>query len=67
MGAAGDVDLAWLAGVRRVAIAVDASAPPHAVEDLVRSLRGLGPPHAGLPAVAREDLSATLPRRSSPT
>jgi 4-hydroxy-3-methylbut-2-en-1-yl diphosphate reductase len=38
-----EVDLRSLAGARRVAITADASAPPHLVDDLVRTLTGLGP------------------------
>src|SRR5690606_17931815 len=41
---AAEVDLRWLAGAHRIGIAADASAaPPHLVDDLVRTLTGLGP------------------------
>ena len=39
----GDVDPAWLRGVRTVGVTAGASAPERIVQDLVTSLRALGP------------------------
>jgi len=40
---AGQVDLRWLAGARRVAIVAGATPPPPLVDELVHCLSGLGP------------------------
>ncbi len=40
---AGDVDLGWLAGARRVGITAGASTPPQLVDGLLGCLAGLGP------------------------
>jgi 4-hydroxy-3-methylbut-2-en-1-yl diphosphate reductase len=59
---AGEVDLGWLAGARRVGITAGASAPPHLVDDLVRTLTGLGPLTLRETQVVDEDIRFTLPR-----
>ena len=60
-----DVDLRWLAGVRRVGLTAGASAPPHLVDDVVAGLGGLGPVTAREVVVGREDIRFTLPREVS--
>jgi 4-hydroxy-3-methylbut-2-enyl diphosphate reductase len=62
---AGDVDLAWLAGARRIGVTAGASAPPHLVDDLVRCLRGLGPVDVREERVTDEDVHFTLPKEVS--
>jgi 4-hydroxy-3-methylbut-2-enyl diphosphate reductase LytB-like protein/phosphorylase superfamily protein len=59
---AGDVDLRWLAGVRRIGLTAGASAPPHLVADLVRGLTGLGPLTLRETQVVDENIRFTLPR-----
>ncbi|MGA7051087.1 MAG: 4-hydroxy-3-methylbut-2-enyl diphosphate reductase [Mycobacterium sp.] len=58
---AGDVDLRWLAGARRVGVTAGASAPPHLVDELVRALSGLGQITVREAVVADEDIEFTLP------
>ena len=57
-----DVELAWLAGVRRVGITAGASAPPRLVDELVHCLTGLGPVTVGEHTTVTEDVTFTLPR-----
>jgi 4-hydroxy-3-methylbut-2-enyl diphosphate reductase len=57
-----DVDLAWLAGVRRVAITAGASAPPSLVDELVQSLSGLGPVRIREHGDLVEDVEFALPK-----
>jgi 4-hydroxy-3-methylbut-2-enyl diphosphate reductase len=59
---AGDVDLAWLAGVRRIGITAGASAPPHLVDELVHCMAGLGPLTLSETRIVDEDIRFTLPR-----
>jgi 4-hydroxy-3-methylbut-2-enyl diphosphate reductase len=59
---AGDVDLRWLAGARRVGITAGASAPPRLVDELVHCLAGLGPVTLVESQVVDEDIHFTLPR-----
>jgi 4-hydroxy-3-methylbut-2-enyl diphosphate reductase len=59
---AGDVDLGWLAGARRIGITAGASAPPHLVDELVHCLAGLGPLTRSETQVVDEDIRFTLPR-----
>jgi 4-hydroxy-3-methylbut-2-en-1-yl diphosphate reductase len=63
---AGQVDLRWLAGVRRVGVTAGASAPPHLVDELVDALRGLGPASVSSADGAPEDITFALPRDSVP-
>jgi 4-hydroxy-3-methylbut-2-en-1-yl diphosphate reductase len=62
---AGEVDLAWLAGVGTVGITAGASAPPHLVDDVVAGLAGLGPVTAREVSVGAEDIQFTLPKEVS--
>ncbi|MBO0871309.1 MAG: 4-hydroxy-3-methylbut-2-enyl diphosphate reductase, partial [Micromonosporaceae bacterium] len=62
---AGEVDLAALAGARRIGITAGASAPPHLVEQLIDCLGGLGPITRREVQVATEDVTFTLPREVS--
>ena len=57
-----DIDLRWLAGVRRLGITAGASAPPHLVDQLVDCLAGLGPITVHEIDVTDEDLQFALPR-----
>jgi 4-hydroxy-3-methylbut-2-enyl diphosphate reductase len=59
---ASQVDLRWLAGVRRVGITAGASAPPPLVDELVACLGGLGSVRTQESVAAVEDLRFTLPR-----
>jgi 4-hydroxy-3-methylbut-2-enyl diphosphate reductase len=59
---AGEIDLDWLAGARRIGVTAGASAPPQLVEELVKSLHGLGPVHTRELRVATEQIRFTLPR-----
>ena len=62
---AGQVDLRWLAGVRRVGVTAGASAPPHLVDDLVGVLRGLGPLTVSSAEGTTEDITFSLPKELS--
>ncbi|MCW2497907.1 MAG: hydroxymethylbutenyl pyrophosphate reductase, partial [Jatrophihabitans sp.] len=52
----------WLAGAGRVGITAGASAPPHLVDELIASLRALGPVEVDERVVTREDITFTLPK-----
>ncbi|MGA7055625.1 MAG: 4-hydroxy-3-methylbut-2-enyl diphosphate reductase [Mycobacterium sp.] len=58
---ASDVDLRWLVGARRVGVTAGASAPPHLVDEVVRTLSGLGRITVREAVVADEDVEFTLP------
>jgi 4-hydroxy-3-methylbut-2-enyl diphosphate reductase len=62
---AGEVDLRWLAGVRRIGISAGASAPPNLVDELVDALAGLGPVELETRDVVDEHLQFSLPREVS--
>jgi 4-hydroxy-3-methylbut-2-en-1-yl diphosphate reductase len=62
---AGEVDLRWLAGVRRVGVTAGASAPPHLVEELVAALGGLGAVTREEAVLVEEDVRFALPREVS--
>jgi 4-hydroxy-3-methylbut-2-en-1-yl diphosphate reductase len=62
---AGDVDLRWLAGVRRIGLTAGASAPPDLVDEVVHSLTGLGPVTTRKTEVTQEDIRFTLPKEVS--
>jgi 4-hydroxy-3-methylbut-2-enyl diphosphate reductase len=62
---AGDVDLAWLAGVDRVGITAGASAPPELVDDLVHALGGLGTIRVRDHHSVDEDIRFGLPKEVS--
>ena len=55
------VDLSWLAGVRRVGITAGASAPEHLVQRVVERLASLGRVRVAEHAVIDEDVHFTLP------
>ena len=59
---AGDVRLAWLAGVSRIGITAGASAPPALVDDLVRNLSGLGSVTVTERGTLLEDVRFALPK-----
>jgi 4-hydroxy-3-methylbut-2-enyl diphosphate reductase len=59
---AGGVQLEWLAGVGRIGITAGASAPPALVDDLVRSLSGLGPVTVTENGTVTEDVRFALPK-----
>jgi 4-hydroxy-3-methylbut-2-enyl diphosphate reductase len=61
----GEVDLRWLAGVRRIGITAGASAPPQLVDELVRCLAGLGPVAVRETEITREDVRFALPTEVS--
>jgi 4-hydroxy-3-methylbut-2-enyl diphosphate reductase len=52
----------WLAGAHTVGITAGASAPAHLVDELVATLRGLGPVNVDERVVATEDLTFSLPK-----
>jgi 4-hydroxy-3-methylbut-2-enyl diphosphate reductase len=55
------VDLRWLSGARRVGVTAGASAPPRLVDELVRTLSGLGQVTVREAVVTDEDIEFTLP------
>lgn len=62
---AGEVELSWLAGARRIGITAGASAPPHLVDDLVETLSGLGAVRVRHISVTEENIRFNLPREVS--
>jgi 4-hydroxy-3-methylbut-2-enyl diphosphate reductase len=52
----------WLAGASRIGITAGASAPPHLVDEVLGTLRALGPVDVDERVVAREDITFTLPK-----
>ena len=62
---AGELDLAWLAGTRRIAVTAGASAPDHLVDGVVDVLRGLGPVTVTPRPTTTEDVHFTLPKEVS--
>ncbi len=62
---AGELDLAWLAGARRIAVTAGASAPDHLVDGVVDVLRGLGPVTLTPRPTTTEDVHFTLPKEVS--
>jgi 4-hydroxy-3-methylbut-2-enyl diphosphate reductase len=53
---------AWLEGVATVGITAGASAPPHLVDEVIATLRALGPVDVDERVIAHEDLTFTLPK-----
>jgi 4-hydroxy-3-methylbut-2-enyl diphosphate reductase len=53
---------AWLAGARTVGVTAGASAPPHLVDEVIGTLRALGPVEVTERVVTREDVTFTLPK-----
>jgi 4-hydroxy-3-methylbut-2-en-1-yl diphosphate reductase len=62
---AGDVDLAWLDGVRRIGITAGASAPPRLVDELVAALGGTGTVRVTEHHAIDEDVRFGLPKELS--
>ena len=61
-----DIDLAWLGGVRTLAITAGASAPISLIDDIVASLAGLGPVHVEHRNITEETTTFTLPKEIRP-
>jgi 4-hydroxy-3-methylbut-2-enyl diphosphate reductase len=59
---ASDVELRWLAGVRRAGVTAGASAPPPLVDELVAALGGLGPTTVRPVGDPTENVSFSLPK-----
>jgi 4-hydroxy-3-methylbut-2-en-1-yl diphosphate reductase len=55
----------WLANARSVGLTAGASAPPHLVDEVIGTLRGLGPVQVVEREVTREDIRFTLPKEVS--
>lgn len=55
------VDLRWLAGARRVGVTAGASAPPNLVDEVVRSLSGLGRITVSEVSIVDENVEFSLP------
>ena len=62
---AGDVDLAWLRGVRRIGITAGASAPPRLVDELVAALSAMGATRIREHHSVDEDVRFGLPKELS--
>jgi 4-hydroxy-3-methylbut-2-en-1-yl diphosphate reductase len=52
----------WLDGAATIGITAGASAPPHLVDEVIGTLRALGPVEVAERAVAHEDIRFTLPK-----
>jgi 4-hydroxy-3-methylbut-2-enyl diphosphate reductase len=53
---------AWLAGAATVGVTAGASAPPHLVDEVIGTLRALGPIEVDERRVAHETITFTLPK-----
>ncbi len=53
---------AWLLGKTRIGLTAGASAPPHLVDEVIETLRALGPTEVIEREVTREDVRFTLPK-----
>jgi 4-hydroxy-3-methylbut-2-enyl diphosphate reductase len=62
---AAGIDLAWLAGARRVGLSAGASAPDHLVDEVVAFLSALGPVTTSTVRTGREDVVFTRPKEVS--
>jgi 4-hydroxy-3-methylbut-2-enyl diphosphate reductase len=62
---ASDVDLTWLAGVKRIGVTAGASAPPRLVDELVDALAGLGTLRVSDHPTVDEDVRFGLPKEVS--
>ncbi len=58
----GAVDLAWLAGARRVGLSAGASAPRHLVDEVLALLAALGPTSVSETVTTTENVVFTLPK-----
>jgi 4-hydroxy-3-methylbut-2-enyl diphosphate reductase len=52
----------WLDGASTIGITAGASAPPHLVDEVIATLRALGPVDVTEHAVTHEDVTFTLPK-----
>jgi 4-hydroxy-3-methylbut-2-en-1-yl diphosphate reductase len=59
---AGGILPEWLEDARTVGITAGASAPPHLVDEVIGTLRALGPVETEERVVTREDIKFTLPK-----
>jgi 4-hydroxy-3-methylbut-2-enyl diphosphate reductase len=59
---ASEIDVAWLAGVRRIGVTAGASVPERIVQRVIRALEILGPADVSVETVADEAVSFALPR-----
>lgn len=61
----GELDLTWLAGVRRVGLSAGASAPDDLVDEVVSCVSGLGPVTVTATSTGTETVRFTLPKEVS--
>jgi 4-hydroxy-3-methylbut-2-enyl diphosphate reductase len=59
---ANDILPEWLDGASTIGITAGASAPPHLVDEVIETLRALGPVDVIERAVADEDVTFSLPK-----
>lgn len=59
---AAGISPSWLASARTVGLTAGASAPPHLVDEVIETLRALGPVNVIEREVTREDIRFTLPK-----
>jgi 4-hydroxy-3-methylbut-2-en-1-yl diphosphate reductase len=62
---AGEVDPAWLAGIRRVGVSAGASAPEHLVDEVVACVAGFGPVTVAPTTTVPEDVRFAPPKEMS--
>jgi len=55
----------WIMNARRIGLTAGASAPPHLVDEVIGTLRALGPVDVVEREVTREDIRFTLPKEVS--
>jgi 4-hydroxy-3-methylbut-2-enyl diphosphate reductase len=55
----------WIMNARRIGLTAGASAPPHLVDEVIATLRALGPVDVVEREVTREDIRFTLPKEVS--
>jgi 4-hydroxy-3-methylbut-2-enyl diphosphate reductase len=55
----------WIINARRIGLTAGASAPPHLVDEVIATLRALGPVDVVEREVTREDIRFTLPKEVS--
>lgn len=59
---AAGIEPAWIVSARRIGLTAGASAPPHLVDEVVETLRALGPVEVIEREVTREDVRFSLPK-----
>jgi 4-hydroxy-3-methylbut-2-en-1-yl diphosphate reductase len=62
---AAGIEPAWIVSARRIGLTAGASAPPHLVDEVVETLRALGPVEVIEREVTREDVRFSLPKEVS--